>query len=372
MYEVSPEHMAGITAAIATVLIAIGFLQGLRWLARADVPWARWLKAAYDRALPMTRLAALLMLVSGTVHLTLAGGHAGGEAVTGLLFLVDGLGFVALGFGAFVTRRWRRPAALWLTATLVAYPFWLLAGWEAPDQVGIACKLIELVALGLVMRLAPPRRYAWPRRAWRASRLPLVTIMITLGTWVGGLAHPDARHAHAGAVLQPVADIASPGQQAAAGRLLADTRADIARFQDPTAAIAAGYKPGLASNVERLVHFENKANAGVILDPRRPQDLVYARTSHGLMLVGAMFQMPGIGQWGPDPGGRLTQWHQHEGICFSPFGVEFSFATPFWTCPMGAINITTAPMLHVWIIDNPQGAFSADLDPKVQARLARS
>jgi hypothetical protein len=122
-----------------------------------------------------------------------------------------------------------------------------------------------------------------------------------------------------------------------------------------------------------LLHFENHANAAAILDPMRPQALVYARTTHGLKLIGAMFQMPRAGQWGPDPGGPLTQWHQHEGICFTPLGFELSFATPFWSCPLGAIIVTTPPMLHVWIVDNGKfGPFAADLDPKVQRLLERS
>jgi len=86
-----------------------------------------------------------------------------------------------------------------------------------------------------------------------------------------------------------------------------------------------------------------------------------------------MYQMPRAGQWGPDPGGPLTQWHQHEGICFSPFGFEFSFETPFWTCPVGSTSVTTPPMLHVWIIDNGKlGPFAADLDKTVQKNLQGS
>jgi hypothetical protein len=297
-------------------------------------------------------------------------GHAG---ITGVLFVIDGLGFIALGAAPFVVTWWRRPAILWLSATIGAYIVWIIAGWERPDQVGVADKLVELTALGLVMRLGQPSRRTWPRRIWRAVALPLAATTTTVGIFIGGLAHPDAVHSHAGAVLQPVAAVATPDQRAAANQLLADTKVSLARYQDPSVAIAAGFKPGPISNADPLVHFENKANAKTILDPTRPQALVYAHTSHGLRLIGAMFQMPAIGQWGPDPGGPLTQWHQHEGICFSPFGIEFSFETPFWTCPVGSSSITTPPMLHVWIIDNGKnGPFAADLDKQVQRQLQRS
>ena len=371
MYDVASEHLAGYTAALLTLPVAWLLLGMIRLAAGHRVAWAARFADGYRASSPMTKLAAALMLVSAAVHLALAPGH--GRDVTSLLFIIDAAGFVVLSWAAFVTTWWRRAAALWLTATILAYLVWVMAGWETPDQVGIACKLVELVALGLVMRLANHHRWTWPRLVWRAVAMPLLITVTTAGIWIGGLAHPDALHAHAGAVLQPVATTATPGQQAAAARLLAETRASLTRFQDPQAAMAAGYKPGPVSDAEPLMHFENKANAAVILDPNRPQDLVYLRTTHGLLLIGAMFQMPHIGQWGPDPGGPLTQWHQHEGICFTPFGLELSFATPFWSCPAGAIIVTAPPMLHVWIVDNGKGGpFAADLDPKVQRLLERS
>ena len=367
MYDTAAAHAPALTAAILQLLFALGFIRVNRFMAGRGAGWAMGLIKAFDAAPLLTKVAAALMLMSGAVHLALVPGHQG---ITGVLFVVDGLGFIGLAFAAFATSWWRRPAILWLLATIGAYIVWIVAGWEAPDQVGIVCKLIELIALGLTLRLARPSRHTWLRRIWRATAYPLIASLTTAGILVGGLAHPDALHAHAGAVLQPVGYVVTPDQQAAAAQLLAQTKADIARYQDPAAAIAAGYKPGPGSDIDPLVHFENNANAHAVLDPSHPQALVYIRTPHGLQLAGAMFQMPRVGQWGPDPGGALTQWHQHEGICFSPFGIEFSFATPFWTCPIGSTNITTPPMLHVWIIDNGKnGPFSADLDKTAQRRL---
>jgi hypothetical protein len=367
MYDIATDHAGGLGAALITLAFGSVFVLGLRFLAGRRIAWAMRMTQAYAGAPSITKVAATLMLLSGGIHLALEPSH---EGITGLLFLIDGLGLVGFVIAAFLTTWWRRPAVLWLTATIVAYIVWVVAGWEAPDQIGIACKLIELVALGLLIRLANPTRRTWPRRAWRATAFPLMACLTTLGIWVGGLVHPDALHAHAGALLQPVAAVATPEQRAAAARLLADTRASIARYQDPAAAILAGFKPGPVSSAEPLRHFENTGNATAVLDPNRPQALVYAQTTHGLQLIGAMYQMPRAGQWGPDPGGPLTQWHQHEGICFSPFGFEFSLETPFWTCPVGSTSITTPPMLHVWIIDNgKEGPFSADLDKTVQRQL---
>jgi len=370
VYDIATDHAGALSAAIVLVVVLWLSVRVLRWLAGRRIGWAIRLFDAYAAAPAITKLAAALMLLSGGLHLALVPGH---EGITALLFVIDGVGFIVLGIAAFVSRWWRRPAILWLVATILAYIVWVIAGWETPDQVGIACKLIELVALGLVMRLAQPGRRTWPRPIWRAVAFPTMTVGATIGIWVGGLAHPDALHAHAGAVLQPASAVATPTEQDAAKQLLAATRASIARYEDPAAAIAAGYKPGPVSNADPLRHFENKANANAVLDPNHPQALVYAQTKHGLQLIGAMYQMKRPGQWGPDPGGPLTQWHQHEGICFSPFGIEFSFETPFWTCPVGSTSITTPPMLHVWIVDNGKnGPFAADLDKTVQRELQGS
>jgi len=90
------------------------------------------------------------------------------------------------------------------------------------------------------------------------------------------------------------------------------------------------------------------------------------------VLLGAMFQMPRLNEFGPDPGGPLTAWHQHENICFTPFGFEFSLMTPFAICPLGAIDISAPPMLHVWIVDNPTGPFAVDIDDKLVAAIDRT
>ena len=370
MYDIAAEHAAAIGAAVFLVVSLWLALRAFAELARRQFTWAVTLVETYRATSALTKLAGVLMLVSGVIHLALIPSH---EGITGVLFVIDGVGFIVLGAAAFAAHWWRRPAVFWLLATIIAYVIWIIAGWETPDQIGIGCKLIELVALGLVLRLGPAGRRTWPRRIGRAVAFPMLVSLATLGIWVGGLMHPDALHAHAGALLQPVAAVATPQQREAATRLLGDTRASIARYRDPATAIAAGFKPEPVSSADPLRHFVNAGNAKAILDPNHPQALVYAQTKHGLQLIGAMYQMPRAGQWGPDPGGPLTQWHQHEGICFSPFGFEFSFETPFWTCPVGSTSITTPPMLHVWIIDNGKlGPFAADLDKTVQKQLQGS
>ena len=178
---------------------------------------------------------------------------------------------------------------------------------------------------------------------------------------------------HAGAVLQSTNEVPTAEQQAAAARLYAETATAIARYQDWRVAWAAGYRPGTTAGMPST-HWMNDGyvKAGYVMDPNHPQGLVYANTKHGPVLLGAMFQMQHIGEFGPDPGGPVTAWHQHENICITPFGLEFSLMTPFASCPVGAIDISVPPMLHVWIVDNPSGPFAVDIDPKVVAALDRS
>jgi len=36
--------------------------------------------------------------------------------------------------------------------------------------------------------------------------------------------------------------------------------------------------------------------------------------------------------------------------------------TPFGNCPALSINVTTPEMMHVWVVENPQGPFAEGLD----------
>jgi hypothetical protein len=359
MFDIAPDHAIGLYAGLLALPLALLAIR-LR---------------PSRRRVPGTVLAAsVLMAVAGAIHLGLISTHRN-EPLTALLFLMNGTGYVVLSF-AFTWRWWRVASASLLVATLVGYLAYIAIGFDSPDQVALATKLIELTALGLV--LVPVA--GEPGRSRRTLRwvslgiaLPVLTLVTTSTVWIVALARPDAQHAHAGALLQSTNALATPEQVAAATRLYADTKAAILPYQDWHQAWAAGFRPGGGANLGST-HWMNQANvdAGYVMDPHRPQGLVYANSKHGPVLLGAMFQMKHIGQFGPDPGGPLTAWHQHENICFSPLGLEFSFMTPFATCPLGAIDISASPMLHVWIVDNPGGPFAVDIDDSVVKKIDRS
>jgi hypothetical protein len=352
MFDIAPDHALGLFAGLLALPIALA---------------AVWFRPA-RHTVPGTVLgASVLMFVLGAIHLGLVATHPN-DAVTAALFTANGVVYVALS-QAFTWHWWRPASAALVAATLVGYVVYIVFGLESPDQVAIATKLLELVTLGLI--IVPVRsESARPRRLWRWTALgialPVLMLVTSASVWIVDLARPDPRHAHAGAILQATNNVATPQQAAAAAQLLASTRAAITPYQDWHKAWAAGYRPGPENMASTHWMNQRYVDAGYVMDPQRPQGLVYANTKHGPVLLGAMFQMKHLGQFGPDPGGPLTAWHQHEDICFTPFGFEFSLMTPTATCPLGAVDISVPPMLHVWIVNNPKGGpFAVDIDDAV-------
>ena len=354
MFDIAPDHAIGLYAGLLSLPLALLVLKARR--------------AA--RTAPGTVLgASVLMAMSGAIHLGLVWTHAD-ETVTSALFVLNAVAYFALS-QAFTWRWWRPASAALIVATLLGYLVYIVLGFDTPDQVAIATKLIELLALALV--LVPVRgERPWRKTRWIAlgAAFPALMVVSMATVWIDALARPDERHVHVGALLQETNPIATPEQQAAAQSLFDQTAAAIAPYKDWRRAWADGYRPG-GSQTAPSTHWMNQryVDAGYVMDPKHPQGLVYANTRNGPLLLGAMFQMKRIGVFGPDPGGPLTAWHQHENICFTPFGIEFSLMTPTATCPLGAIDITAPAMLHVWIVDNPAGPFALDFDEKLVRKI---
>jgi hypothetical protein len=155
-------------------------------------------------------------------------------------------------------------------------------------------------------------------------------------------------HDHgAGAVLfgeHPSAPCApTPDQQAAANKLVDDTRTGMARLRDVRVAESEGYMRFGDVAIAGTWHYINwKYQADPhVLDPQHPESIVYwqATPQSPLILIGAMYIMPKVGDAGPQVGGCLTTWHVH--------------GEPF--APPGRL---TSQMLHVWLVPMPDGPFS--------------
>jgi len=395
LYRIAPEHTAAIVALLLMPLALWVCVRVLRAAAGGGAPLAGRLVRGYEGASLATRTVVVLMLVTAAVHLGLAFGHGTEAPDSARLFVANGLAFIIVAVLAVSVRWWRPLAAVLLLATILAYLAHLLGSREAPDQVGIATKLVELAALGLVLI---PQRTAlpWRRRRlrWTVASTAVVSLMVATGaiTWIdafrvaeaaastkaGGQTATAGGHGHGGGappgtILGHAASgPPTPQQQAAAARLLAETAAGIEKYQDQTAAIADGYRASTPNGT--TVHMTNDSfkKDGRTLDPIRPEGLVYANTRHGPMLLGAVYEMPKPGKAGPAVGGSITPWHAHENICISLTPLTLSgIASPFGRCPTGSVLIAVTPeMIHVWTAPNPAGAFG-DLDEGWVRRLVR-
>ena len=333
-------------------------------------------------------VAATLMAVSAVGHAALASAHAGEVPELGPLFRLDAVLLGAAALGAVLAPRWPRVSILrrWrplaiglLVANVLAYIVYIGSGREHVEQAALAVKLIEILALGLLLMPqgkpeeapARPPLSAWLRTVVTMLMLGFLTGLVAWGTGfrphhipaVGEAAHtiePVPGHNVRRKLINP----ASSDDEAATARLVEATRAGAARYANVQAAIDAGYV-GTVNGPNS--HVENKAfqKDDAILDPTRPEQLVYAATPDGPLLLGVVYVMPTPEQAGPEVGGSLTPWHTHT-LCITilpPFIA--GLMTPFGTCPFGAANVVMPEMMHVWIVENPRGQVGDRLDPAV-------
>ena len=386
---IAPQHVpALIAAALLPILVLV-----VRRLRPAVRP-AMIVDRPAGRPDPgIVRLwAAWLLGIAAAVHLALPLGHFDGAALT-IGFVASGAAYAWLAMRVIEGRPWRLLSALLLVATLIGYLVVAGSGGEEPDQVGIATALVELTALGLC--LVPAREPGRPKRFKRfvgSAGTVTATFAVGLTIWIGSfLAHaatdselsstPDggvaavghagdhphehehAARAQAGVIMRPVASHhVTAAQRQAADRLAAATRQAMRRYSTLGAATAAGYvlpKPGRGTDV----HMEHPAykKDGRVLDPQRPEMLVFAIEDGRATLLGVVFVMDEAGEPGPDPGGAITRWHAHN-ICLTALPPGFGIVTPFGNCPALSVNVTSPEMMHVWVVDNPQGPFAEGLD----------
>jgi len=389
---IAPEHRPALLAAFALPLVLwIGALL----VETGRVPAGGRIAAAYRsyRAAPVTlKWLTWLLLTSAVVHLTLPLGHSDGG--TGLLFVGSGIAYGWLALRALAGRPWRLYTALLLVATLVAYLVVAGTGQEEPDHVGIATALVELSALGLCMIPAPGGRRAV--RGLASSGFVTVTVVVGAVIWVGMFAAHEAEHgaedgqalaasahahdgghgsgghghghgftarAQAGVIMRPVAGAATEAQEKGAAELAEATAKGVRKYRDLHAAQRDGYRA--AQPLQGLgVHFDNKAyqSDDRILDPERPEQLVYAIGGGKAVLLGAVFQMQTAGVPGPAVGGPITRWHAHN-VCVTIAPPGFGVVSPFGTCPSLTLTATTPEMMHVWTIEQPDGPYADDVDP---------
>ncbi|HEY4727760.1 MAG TPA: hypothetical protein VIJ32_06100, partial [Actinomycetes bacterium] len=109
----------------------------------------------------------------------------------------------------------------------------------------------------------------------------------------------------------------------------------------------------------RFLHVPNPAwrADGRVLDPSRPETLVYWNgPGDRLTLVGVMYTAP-RGAHGPTVGGPITRWHDHES-CRDP-ATQAKLGRPVdGACPQGRVYRRSVEMMHVWFTDDLAPAFA--------------
>jgi hypothetical protein len=150
-------------------------------------------------------------------------------------------------------------------------------------------------------------------------------------------------------------------QQAAAENLLAHTLQRLPQFADPLAVGDMGFV-SIGDGFLGHEHYLNAANMNDdrLLDPQYPESLVFDTSFTPKKLVAAMFMMnPGDTLDDvPELGGKLTQWHVHDNLCFS--GPRVAGLTDVdGNCPPGLTKGAATPMIHVWITPHDCGPFAA-------------
>lgn len=378
---VAGAHVAGVWALLLTPVVLWLLLSAARFVAQLGHEPAARLLARY-RAIPVTaRAAAWLMLTTAAVYLALAPSHRGEEPGTALLFVLNALLFVAASLATLRGRRRRWAMALCL-ATVVAYLVYGLALREEVDQLGMATKLVELTAFGLLALPGRPVLTLPSRKRWALVTTGFILLIMLTGiaAW-GAQARAAQKESPTGAqdlvsgmVMQTVPNGPPTAAQIENAANFAEaTRRGIARYEDVNVALADGYRPQL-NEKDKTVHYANKKyeQDGRILDPEHPEALVYANTMHGPKLLGAVYEMPDLWDTGPDIGGALTPWHLHANICVGPYpgGWLTGIASPFGACPAGSLAITTPPMIHVWTYSRAEGPYGDLSDAEVATIVA--
>ena len=124
-------------------------------------------------------------------------------------------------------------------------------------------------------------------------------------------------------------------------------------------ALAQGFQPDRIN----YTHYPNLTYMfdDVMLDPERPEWLVYDDSPHGKVLMAFMFFTRRLDEVGPTPGGPLAQWHYH------PYDTPRCAISGLWTvgkpdargvCAEGMPVMRTPEMLHVWFMDHPLGRYT--------------
>ncbi|MEO5725217.1 MAG: hypothetical protein ABIQ39_14565, partial [Ilumatobacteraceae bacterium] len=146
-----------------------------------------------------------------------------------------------------------------------------------------------------------------------------------------------------------------------------DTLIYLPKYADPKTAIADGYASiGDAGTGDEHYIKSSLIEDNDMLDPQKPESLVYKVQGDQRTLAGAMYIASSRPLDDPsltDYAGALMTWHEHNNLCWGigadgkPKVVGLTDANG--VCSVGVQAGGNNPMVHVWIIAHPCGVFAA-------------
>lgn len=145
------DHLPALSALLFSAPLVILALAGVELAAARGSSAARNAIGRASATATTGKVAALLLMLAGAIHIGLVPGHVD-EPALAAAFAVAGAGLVGLAGAALLgISRWRPTAAAALAAVVVAYSVSRLAGMEEVDVLGLATTALEVIALALVV-----------------------------------------------------------------------------------------------------------------------------------------------------------------------------------------------------------------------------
>jgi hypothetical protein len=358
---------------------------------------------------PTLAVAAMASIGAGVIHAAAIGVHSEHKQAV-IAFTVVAAVQLAWGIGVLLTsNRWVVLAgAIANTACFVGWVMAKTSGISFVDGLDVAegvqfadfaaamlAAVAVIGAIAAVIHNGRPTSLGQQSLVISAVVVTLVTVPAMVSAGSHTHAHGAAGHSHGGSAAghthgtggagggghvhsvalpakeydptQPI-DLGgvagvTPEQQARAENLIAITLLRLPEWSDYHVAQANGFT-SIGDAVTGHEHFINVANFtdGRILDPDHPESLVYEpQPDGGKKLVSAMYMLDPTKTLNdvPDIGGKLTQWHIHNNLCFTPTGQVAGLTAVDGSCRPGLNKGNQAPMIHVWITKNPCGPFAA-------------
>ncbi|HLZ72120.1 MAG TPA: hypothetical protein VKV26_19615 [Dehalococcoidia bacterium] len=206
LWNVAPEHMPALVWPLFLPLVIWLFLTLVRRAAAGGNRLSLRFVRGYEASSDATRVAAVLLLLTAMIHLSIVPTHAQDDPQLAKLFAINGLLFIAAALAAFTWRWWRPAAALLLALTILAYISYIAQGKEDADQVGLATKMIEVLALGLIIAPTTATVRSWVRKLrWTAAGVAvmLLTLLTGVTVWAAQNREANAASAMAASASQP-------------------------------------------------------------------------------------------------------------------------------------------------------------------------